>query len=364
MSGQAPDRVRTFSIGFNDKAFDESAYAAQVAAQYKTRHQSEVVDAKSLSLIDRLPAIFDEPFGDASAIPTFQVCAHARKGVKVCLSGDGGDEALAGYRRYRFFQSQQAIRSLLPSRLRATVFGWAAQNYPKLDRAPSWMRAKTTLGELAVDDAEAFFLMNCAVPDAARATLYSGDLRRELHGYSGADVIRAKFRESEGDTSLRRAQYTDITTYLPGDILVKVDRTSMANSLEVRPPFLDPEFVAWSYALPDQAKLRKGQGKALLKQAMRPFLPNDLIDRPKMGFSMPIADWLRTDLRSDVEALGRNSHLANSGLVDSSVVQRLAREHLSGAFNHARPLWLIFVFAAFLKHAASQAAVLPQPAVA
>jgi asparagine synthase (glutamine-hydrolysing) len=138
----------------------------------------------------------------------------------------------------------------------------------------------------------------------------------------------------------------------------------MANSLEVRPPFLDPEFVAWSYALPDQAKLRKGQGKALLKQAMRPFLPNDLIDRPKMGFSMPIADWLRTDLRSDVEALGRNSHLANSGLVDSSVVQRLAREHLSGAFNHARPLWLIFVFAAFLKHAASQAAVLPQPAVA
>ena len=353
MAQQAPDRIQTFSIGFREKEFDESSYAAQVAERYQTRHRSQYVSARSLSLVDRLPVIFDEPFGDSSAIPTFHVCEHASREVKVCLSGDGGDETLAGYRRYRFFLGQQAIRSSLPSRMRSTIFGLAAYAYPKLDRAPSWLRAKTTFAELAVDEAQAFYLMNCAMPDAAREQLYSGDFSVALGGYRGAEVIREKFRASEAETPLQRAQYTDIMTYLPGDILVKVDRTSMANSLEVRPPFLDPAFVAWSYAIPTEAKLRNGQGKALLKEAMTQFLPRDLLYRTKRGFSMPVADWLRGDLRYEVEGLGHDASLMDSGLFNRALIQRLSAEHLSGMRDHSRPLWLLFVFSRFIRHTAS-----------
>ncbi len=352
MAKHATGPIRTFSIAFAEKGFDESEYASTVAQRYHTRHKSQRVSANDVALVDRLAAIFDEPFGDSSAIPTFVVCEHASRDVKVCLSGDGGDEALAGYRRYRFFMAQQAMRRMMPQSLRSSLFGWAARYYPKLDRAPSWLRAKTTFSELAVDDAEAFYRMNCTMTDEARASIYSGDLMGVLNGYRGAEVIREKYNACEGATALQRAQYTDLTTYLPGDILVKVDRTSMANSLEVRPPFLDPDFVSWSFALPAAAKIRNGQGKALLKEAMSPLLPADLLYRPKMGFSMPVAAWLRGDLRDRMEGVVSGRHLKESGYFDMQAVSRLWHEHLSGARNHARPLWHLLVFADFLRHAA------------
>lgn len=354
MSKHTPDPVRTFSISFAEAAFDESVYAQTVAEQYHTRHQTDRVSANDVSLTDQLPAIFDEPFGDSSAIPTYIVCRHARRHVKVCLSGDGGDEALAGYRRYRFFMGQQGVRRMLPERLRAAAFGAAARYYPKLDRAPTWLRAKTTFAELAVDDAEAFYRMNCAIPDEMRALLYTGDFQQSLRDYRGAEVIRGAFEASTGETPLQQAQYADLTTYLPGDILVKVDRTSMANSLEVRPPLLDPDFVAWCYSLPADAKLRRGQGKAILRDAVAPLLPPALLSRPKMGFSIPIADWFRGELRRTMEEMVADPVLKTSGYLDTRMVETLWREHLSGVRNHARPLWLLLMFAGFLRHTMTQ----------
>lgn len=354
MSKHATAPVRTFSISFAEAAFDESVYAEAVAGQYGTRHQTDRVSANDVSLADKLPTIFDEPFGDSSAIPTYIVCRQASRHVKVCLSGDGGDEALAGYRRYRFFMGQQGVRRMLPERLRAAAFGAAARYYPKLDRAPTWLRAKTTFAELAVDEAEAFYRMNCAIPDEMRALLYTGDLQRSLQNYRGAEVIRGAFEASAGDSPLQQAQYADLTTYLPGDILVKVDRTSMANSLEVRPPLLDPDFVSWCYSLPAEAKLRRGQGKAILRDAVAPLLPPALLQRPKMGFSIPIADWFRGALRGTMEALIADPVLKTCGYFETRMIETLWREHLSGERNHARPLWLLLVFAGFLRQTVAQ----------
>jgi asparagine synthase (glutamine-hydrolysing) len=361
MSGHSANPVRTFSIGFAEKEFDESDYASMVAVKYGTRHKSQRVSTHDVSLVDRFASIFDEPFGDSSAIPTYVVCQHARRDVKVCLSGDGGDEALAGYRRYKFFLGQQKFREALPQILRSPVFGTAAWIYPKLDWAPRWMRAKTTLAELAVDEAEAFYRMNCAMPDAVRRALFSPDFQRSLGGYRGAEVIRSAFDACSDGTPLQRAQYTDLTTYLPGDILVKVDRASMANSLEVRPPFLDPAFVRWSLGLSTGLKVRGGQGKAILKEAMMPLLPSDLMTRPKMGFSIPIAQWLRGDLRQRMEDLVGDDRMRASGYFDMEAVQGLWAEHLSGARDHARALWLLLVFSDFLD-GASKADVRPTTA--
>lgn len=349
MSRSATSPVRSFSIGFAEAAFDESEYATAVAAQYHTIHNSKQVSANDFSLIDKLADIYDEPFGDQSAIPTYVVCQHARGSVKVCLSGDGGDEALAGYRRYRFFLGQQSVRRLLPDALRAPVFGAAASLYPKLDRAPQWMRARTTLAELAVDDAEAYYRMNCAMPDDVRSRLFSGDLLRTLNGYRGSETIRRAFTACRGGTPLQRAQYTDLTTYLPGDILVKVDRASMANSLEVRPPLLDPGFVKWCFGLATRQKVHGQQGKALLKEAMAPLLPHDILTRPKMGFSMPISEWFRGDLRDRMEGLVHGRTLKESGYFNVPAVQAFLGEHLSGARDHGRPLWLLLAFANFLE---------------
>lgn len=357
MSKSSRSAVRSFSIGFAEADFDESAYALAVARHCQTEHNPQQVSSHDVSLIDKLADIYDEPFGDQSAIPTFVVCQHARKSVKVCLSGDGGDEAMAGYRRYRFFLAQQAMRNLLPSSVRAPIFGTAAALYPKFDRAPRWLRAKTTLQELAVDDAEAFYRMNCAMPDGVRSQLFSGDLMRRLGGYRGAELIRSAFDSCKDGSALQKAQYADLKTYLPGDILVKVDRAAMANSLEVRPPLLDADFVKWSFGLDTAMKVRGGEGKVLLKQAAEPLLPKGFLDRPKMGFSMPISAWMRKELCERMNELVNGQTMRNSGYFNMAVAQRIWGEHLSGARDHGRPLWLMLAFGNFLERHKSSSVV-------
>jgi asparagine synthase (glutamine-hydrolysing) len=354
MTGCSRTPVRSFSIGFKEAAFDESAHAQAVAQRYRTRHVARQVSAGDVSLIDRLAEIYDEPFGDQSAIPTFVVCRLARENVKVCLSGDGGDEALAGYRRYRFFLKQQRLRSVFPLAVRSPLFGTAAKFYPKLDRAPQWMRAKTTLSELAVDDAEAFYRMNCAMPDGVRHRLFGGDFQNSLHGYHGSNVIRQAYEACKGGTALQRAQYVDLTTYLPGDILVKVDRAAMANSLEVRPPLLDPGFVRWCFGVASHQKIRNNHGKALLRDVASALLPPEVLHRPKMGFSMPVSAWMRNELRERMQELVHGKTMRESGYFDMRVVQELWNEHISRSRDHARPLWLLLAFANFLELRQSQ----------
>ncbi|MFO1187842.1 MAG: asparagine synthase (glutamine-hydrolyzing) [Alphaproteobacteria bacterium] len=345
---QAP--ISTFSIGFGENRYDESEYARRVAERYKTHHQSRRVTADCVSLFSKLPGIFDEPFADASAIPTYFVSQETSRFVKVCVSGDGGDEALAGYRRYAFHATEERIRRLMSRTARRAVFRPAAALYPKLDWAPRFLRAKTTFSELALDPADAYFDICAMLPGDQRLALYSSDVARSLGGYQPRDQVRQLFAKVPGLSPLQQAQYCDISLYLSGDILVKVDRASMANSLEVRAPLLDHELMAWSFALPDRLKLSGGQGKAILKKAMGPYLPSDLLYRPKQGFAVPMTEWLRGPLRALVTGLPNSEALKSVGMFDRRAIEGLGRAHLSGGRDHTKSLWLLLVLEEFLKH--------------
>lgn len=350
MAGLSDEPVKTFSIGFEDREFDESGYAQAIAEQYQTDHHLGWVNPDDFSQVDRLAGIYDEPFGDSSALPTLRVCEAARAGVTVCLSGDGGDEALAGYRRYLFHARQEAFRRKVPEGLRRALFGPLGALYPKLDWAPRVLRAKTTFMEMAMSESEAFFQGMSASDDTVRQALFSSKLKQDLQGYHGREVVAAAFREADATTDdpVRRAQYVDLRTWLPGDILTKVDRASMAVSLEVRAPLLDHESIDWSLALPSDLKIKGMNGKYLLKKAMEPHLPHDLMYRPKQGFSIPLAAWFRGPLSDRVDTLVSGQRMADSGLFEQTTMAKIAREHQHGQRDHSRLLWLLFMFDGFL----------------
>jgi asparagine synthase (glutamine-hydrolysing) len=353
MARESARPVRTFSIAFGERDFDETTYAAAVAKRYATDHDVRTVDADDFGLVSRLPQVYDEPFGDISAIPTLVVCAQARRSVTVALTGDGGDEVLAGYRRYAFHQAEQRIRAHVPARLRRPLFGSLARIYPRAAWLPRSLRAKTTFQELSLEPADAYARIVSALPIEVRATLLSGDFRDALAGYDAADVVRAPFNVDAPLDPLQRAQYADMMTYLPGDILTKVDRASMANSLELRAPMLDPAFASWSLALPSGLKLSPSRGgKAILKRAMEPYLPTELLYRPKRGFTVPLARWLRGPLSGPLHAICDSVVLRDCGVVNMKALQRLATDHLGGLADNSKALWSVWAFEAFLRHEA------------
>jgi asparagine synthase (glutamine-hydrolysing) len=348
-------RPRTFSIAFGERDYDESAYARRVAERYGAEHEARRLDLEDLSLIDRLPEIYDEPFGDVSAIPTFAICAQARRSVTVALSGDGGDEALAGYRRYAFHMFGQQVRGALPARLRRPLFTALADRYPRHPWIPRPLRAATTFRELALDPAAAYARMVSALDQTTRDRLFTPEFRRALDGYQSEQLVRAAFEVDAPLDLLQRAQYADIATYLPGDILTKVDRASMANSLELRSPMLDPSFFSWSFRLAPRQKLAwSAGGKALLKRGLESRLPRDLLYRPKKGFSIPLARWFRGPLREHVRQLAESPWLEADGALRRDTVRNMADAHLGGASDQSKALWLVWVYEAFLRHNAAQ----------
>ena len=344
-AGNGP--VKTFSIGFAKPEFDETAHARAVARRYGTDHHERRVDPDDCDLVDRLAGIYDEPFGDSSAMPTFRVCALARTRVTVALSGDGGDELFAGYRRYLWHHREERLRAMLPAAVRRPLFGLLGRLYPKLDRAPRVLRAKHTFQELAADAATGYFHSVSVLDDALRQALYGPALRRELQGYHAIEMLRGHFAAADTDHPVLAAQYVDLKSYLAGDILTKVDRAAMANSLEVRVPMLDHEFVEWSAGLPADLKLRGGTGKYLLKQALAPYLPAELVHRRKQGFSAPIGAWFRGPLHDRLRAALNGPAMAN--YFNIGLLGRLADQHCSGARDHSAALWSLLMFEAFLR---------------
>jgi asparagine synthase (glutamine-hydrolysing) len=240
------DPLLTCSIAFQEPRYDESAYAKMVATAKHTDHRSEIIAASDYGLLDRLMQIYDEPFADSSAIPTYRVCELARRHVTVALSGDGGDEDFLGYRRYRLFAMEQTVRAVIPGALRKPLFGVLGRYYPKLDWAPRPLRGKTTFQALARDPADAYLHGVSIFSNEGRRALFSAEFERELGGYNAAEVFRRHLSGRRFPDALSMIQYLDYQTYLPGDILTKVDRASMAHSLEVRVPFLDYRFVDWA----------------------------------------------------------------------------------------------------------------------
>ncbi|MAS40748.1 MAG: asparagine synthetase B [Porticoccaceae bacterium] len=347
MAGLSSEPVNTCSIAFDDPKFNESEFAQMVADRYRTRHFVETVKSDDFDLIDTLVSLYDEPYADSSAIPTYRVCELARKHVTVSLSGDGGDEGFAGYRRYRMHLMEERMRSALPLGMRRPVFGLLGRLYPKADWAPRVFRAKTTFQAMARDSVEAYFHSVSILRGEMRSRLFSADFKRQLGGYDALDVFRRHAQQANTDDPLALIQYLDMKTYLVGDINTKVDRASMAHSLEVREPLMDHPLIEWLATLPTGLKIQGNEGKYLFKKSLEPALPRDVLYRPKMGFAVPLARWFRGPLKARVrEALG-SQVMGDSGLFNMDVLSRLVDEHQSGRRDHSAPLWTLMMFERF-----------------
>jgi asparagine synthase (glutamine-hydrolysing) len=365
MSQLDSQAVNTCSIGFDDPKFNETEFAQLVADRYRTNHRVDIVSAEDFGLVDTLAHLYDEPFADSSAIPTYRVCQLARKHVTVALSGDGGDESFGGYRRYKMHMMEERLRGAFPLALRKSVFGPLSRIYPKADWAPRVFRAKTTFQAIARDAVDAYFNTMGFVRDGLRQSLYSDSFKRELQGWHASEIFHAHAARADTDDALSLVQYLDIHTYLPGDINTKVDRASMAHSLEVREPLMDHPLVEWIATLPSGLKLKGQEGKYIFKKAMEPWLPNDVLYRPKMGFSVPLARWLRGPLRAQTRQALQSGALAQTGWFDAGRIATLLDEHEGGQLDHSTPLWTLLMFDAFLRNAGlASAGAAPQVAAA
>jgi asparagine synthase (glutamine-hydrolysing) len=343
------DPVNTCSIGFGDPKFNETEFADIVAKQYHTNHFMENVDPEDFDLLDELATLYDEPFADSSAIPTYRVCQLAKKRVTVTLSGDGGDECFAGYRRHRWHMNEERIRQWLPQGLRGPLFRMLGRIYPKMDRAPRIFRAKSTFQALARDSVAAYLHSVSVLYDDIRQPLYSKGFRRELQQYNSIEVFKRHISRAQTKHPLSMIQYLDFKTYLPGDILTKVDRASMAHALEVRVPILDHKFVEWVSGIPPQLSLKGQEGKYIFKRALEPYVPKDVMYRPKMGFAVPISRWFRGPLRDRVRKAVLGDVLAGTGIFDQNFLKKMVDEHQSGVREHSAALWSLLMFEAFLR---------------
>ena len=350
MAGLSNEPVNTCSIAFADPAFNEAEFARKVADRYRTNHHVETVESDDFDLIDTLARLYDEPYADSSAIPTYRVCQLARRHVTVALSGDGGDESFGGYRRYRLHMMEEGLRSIMPLGVRRPVFGMLGRVYPKADWAPRVFRAKTTFEGMARSSVEAYFHSVSILRGPMRTRLFSECFKRELGGYDAQQVFDHHAARAGTDDPLALIQYLDLKTYLVGDINTKVDRASMAHSLEVREPLMDHPLVEWLASLPSSYKLRRREGKYLLKKSMEPMLPNDVLYRPKMGFSVPLARWFRGPLKGRVREALLGERLADTGWFEQDYLRHLVDAHQSGTRDYSASLWTLLMFESFLRN--------------
>ena len=341
--------VNTCSIGFDDPQYNESEFAQRVADRYQTRHFTEVVGSDDFGLIDTLAQLYDEPYADSSAIPTYRVSQLARKRVTVALSGDGGDETFGGYRRYQMHLVEERMRSALPAAVRRPLFGLLGRIYPKADWAPRMFRAKTTFQGMARNSVEAYFHSMNFVRDPIRSQLFSASMTASLGGYKAEEVFHRHARKAGTDDPLALIQYIDTHTYLVGDINTKVDRASMAHSLEVREPLMDHKLVEWLATLPSSMKLRGGTSKYLLKKANEPYLPDDVLYRKKMGFAVPLARWFRGPLRQRVRDSLLSGPMLDSGMFNPVTMRQIVEQNEAGTRDFSTTIWTMLMFDAFLR---------------
>ena len=331
--------VTTCTIGFDVAELDETDYADRIARRFGADHHSRIVSAEDFSLLDRVADHFDEPFADASALPTYQVSALARENVTVALSGDGADEAFAGYRRHIFQHREERLRAMLPSGLRQSVIGPLGRLYPKADWAPRFLRAKSTLTGLAQDGGAAYAASVGVTPAHIRASLWTDQARSAVKGYRPEERYIKAMRDAPARDPIDRAQYADMKIWLPGDILTKTDRMSMAVSLEAREPLLDHRLIEFAARLPVDMRIRGGSGKYILKKAMESLLPADILYRTKMGFVTPVSQWFRGPLVEQARAIAGGSTLARTDWFDMKRIAKIAEQHRSGVADHGRLLW-------------------------
>lgn len=363
MAKHSETPVITCAIGFDDEKFDEVKFARKVAEQFHTDHREFTVKESVADNFAQITDYFDEPFADPSYIPTFFVAKLARQAVTVALAGDGGDESFAGYSKYTVDQTENTLRGYVPTALRQQLFPGLSRLFGNY-QATFARKAHSLLRTLAMDPAEAFFVTNSFFHPEVWQQLVAGELARATSDYQPADLTVQKYHEAPADDHLSKVLYTDIHTYLPGDILVKVDRMTMANSLEARAPLLDYRVVEFAAKIPSAYKLRGNEKKYILKKSLENFLTDETLYRKKMGFSVPLADWLKTELRSfcQTEFYDRDGALAQH--FNLHVLQDMWQQHLQGNHRYTQELWSLLVFSMWWKSYIAEVPVAEGGAVA
>ncbi len=335
--------VRTFSIGFAEKEYDETSYAREVARHLGTRHEEFRVAPDAIDILPRLIWHFDEPFADSSAIPTWYVSQLTRQHVTVALTGDGGDELFAGYPRYRA-ADLAAKYDTLPSPIRAFIGAQFWQRLPGSVRQKSPLRRfKRLVGALSQAPIERFLDWSCIFNFARRAELYEEGFLASLPASDPVQFLKAGVLRSAGRDPITAFSLADLTTYLPCDLMTKVDIASMAHSLECRQPFLDYRLVELAAAMPVRYKYRRGRGKRILLEVFGKLLPPSVSRRAKMGFGVPLDHWFRNELRDYVRDVLLDQRTTERGYFRTDVVQRMIDDHQAGRFDHAYRLWALLV---------------------
>ncbi|MBC6456837.1 asparagine synthase (glutamine-hydrolyzing) [Actinomadura sp. HBU206391] len=341
MARQSGERVKTFSIGFDDRNFDERRYARMLADLYDTDHHELVVTPSALDVLPTLVWHFDEPFADSSAIPSFYVARMSREHVTVVLNGDGGDECFGGYGRYLAMARTERIR--VPPVTQAWLARFGSALLGRAAPRSSMRKVGRVLELLGQPQSRRYAGLVSYFTPAQKLALYTDELRERVAHVDSYELLDEVVAASRAESTLGQIMDADVNTYLPGDLLVKVDITTMANSLEARSPLLDHHLMEWAAGLPSDLKIRSGTTKYLLKKAVAPWLPAELITRPKMGFGVPLAAWLRTELRELSWDVLTDRTARSRGFFRPEAVVALLEQHDSSC-DHSSRIWALIQF--------------------
>jgi asparagine synthase (glutamine-hydrolysing) len=344
MSESSNSSVKTFSIGFDDATYNELPYARAIASRFKTDHTEEILEPDIARLAERLVRHLDEPFGDFSIFPTYLVSEVARREVKVVLSGDGGDELFGGYDTYVAQQMDRYYRYLPASLRQGLIPTLMGKVPPRPEKKGLINKTKRFVEGAALPSSLQHTRWMFFMTAEDKSTLYQPEVSASLDGKSVTSVLEDHFNRKTKFDPLAQQQYVDIKTYLVDDILTKVDRMSMAVSLEVRVPLLDYRIVELAVNLPPQMKLYRGETKRILKQAMAGRLPHEVLNKPKQGFSIPLKNWLRDPLKPMMMDLLSHKKVQQRGYFNPECVSRWVSEHMDGTMNHSHRLWALMVF--------------------
>ena len=343
MSMLSDKPIKTCTIAFDNEKYNEAKFAELVAKQYKTEHHELLVHQNVADALENIVSYFDEPFADPSLVPTFFVSEHARKKVTVAIAGDGGDEVFAGYEKYSTDFVEHQLRSEFPNWMRASLFPIAARACGLINFS-IFKRAKSLLTSLSVSPEMGFYITNSFITDGDWQKLAKKEVKDELQAYHPSSFTLDKYREADGPDHLSKILYTDMKTYLTGGILVKVDRMSMANSLEVRAPILDKDVIEFAATLPSSLKFRDKEKKYILKEAFKPMLNDDILYRKKMGFSVPLAQWFRVEIKDIAQRYLIDDVKGLSSIFNMEQVQRLWAEHQKASKDHSDLLWSMLMY--------------------
>jgi asparagine synthase (glutamine-hydrolysing) len=343
MASLSDNPVNTCTIGFNDSGHNEAVFAKRFSDKLGTNHKEHYIDNKPESILKKLIWHFDEPFSDSSMVPTYYVSKMARNNVTVVLSGDGGDESFGGYEKYLIDGYERRLNNLIPIFILQKISEFT-ENFTHFDVLK---KVNSICSSSLLSPEDAFYVTNSFFSPFQANILLQDSIKKEVNGYDPADHIRKYYKSANGEDHLSKILYTDLKLFLPGDILVKVDRMSMANSLEVRSPLLDHEVIEFAAKIPSHLKLRRGNQKFILKEIFRPLIGSQVISRPKHGFTVPLDSWFRNELYDTAIHFLLNSKLIEN-FFKKSALTVIWEQHQKRRFNHGVLLWSILMFSMWL----------------